>query len=402
MIKLVPDLFYQEKETKEALAAFIVGTDRLSIGPQCEAFERDFAHWQGRVYCTLFNSGSSANLALIQALINLKRIAAKDVVGFSAVTWATNVMPLIQLDLVPMPVDIEVETLNISSATLLRALDQHPEMKVLFITHLLGFCGDLDAVIALCQDRGITIIEDVCEALGSVYEGKKLGNVGVASTFSFFVGHHLSTIEGGAVCTDDPELDRMLRLVRAHGWDRNLGEADRRTIRQQYGIANDFFANFTFYELGYNLRPTEITGFLGQRQLVHADEIVSRRAQNFKEFQQGVLQNPDLMPLQVDHLDVISNFAMPIVCRTDELTALYIKAFQEAEVEIRPIVGGAIPDQPFFAKHPHVPISTPNATFVNNHGFYFGNHPNHTPADLAHLRRLLHQLPVATATPLAV
>ena len=390
MIKLVPDLFYRERETKQALCDFIMSTDRLSIGPECETFERQFAKWQGGSYCTLFNSGSSANLALVQALINLGRIQARDVAAFSAVTWATNVMPLIQLGIVPMPVDIEVDTLNISRDTLAAALDQHPDVKLLFITHLLGFCDDLDAILDLCERRNIIVIEDVCESLGSVYRGKKLGNFGLAGTFSFFVGHHLSMIEGGAVVTDDPELDRMLSLVRAHGWDRNLSDIDKATIRAQHGITDDdFLANFTFYDLGYNLRPTEITGFLGQKQLIDADEIVERRHDNFKRFETAVAHNPELLPLSVDHLDVASNFAMPIVCRTREATAHYVTSFQEAGVEIRPIVGGSIPEQPFFKRHPHITTKTPNATYVNHHGFYFGNHPKLSEDNLALLEGLL-------------
>jgi len=398
VIKLVPDLFFDEKNAKQALCDFIKSTDRLSIGPQCEQFETLFAKWQERDHCTLFNSGSSANLALIQALINLKRIQSKEVAAFSAVTWATNVMPLMQLGLTPLPVDIEIDTLNISSRTLTLALDKHPQVKLLFLTHLLGFCGDLDNIRRICDERGITLIEDVCESLGSEFQGAKLGNFGLASTFSFFVGHHLSMIEGGAVCTNDPELNRMLKLVRAHGWDRNLADQDKENIRRDHQITDDFFANFTFYELGFNLRPTEITGFLGIQQLPHADKIVAKRHQNFNQFQQVVNKNPDLLPLKVDHLDIVSNFSMPIVCRSQAIAARYIKDFTQADVEIRPIVGGSIPEQPFFKKQIHLKMPTPNAAFVNHHGFYFGNHPKLSDTDLSILENLLQPIQVKAGT----
>lgn len=389
MIKLVGGLFHNEKVTKQALTDFITSTDRLSMGEQCEQFEKQFAHWQGREHCTLFNSGSSANLALVQALLNLRRLKPDDQAAFSAITWATNVMPLIQLRLQPVPVDVEQSTLNISSRTLLPILKANLNIKLLFATDLLGFCGDMDVIRDLCTERDIILVEDACEALGSVYLKRKLGNWGLASTFSFFVGHHLSTIEGGAVCTDDEELMRMLRLVRAHGWDRNLSDDAKKDIRRQHNIADDFFANFTFYALGYNLRPTEITGFLGQNQLAYADLIVKARHDNWHYLQQSLVNNADLIPLNVEHMDIVSNFAVPLIFRTKSLTAQYVKAFENAGVEIRPIVGGAITEQPFYCQLYGEVNYCPNASLVNRQGFYFGNHQDLTSANLTQLTSLL-------------
>lgn len=392
MIKLVNGLFHEEEQTKRALCSFIAGTDRLSLGPQCELFEHQFAAWQGRRHCVLFNSGSSANLALIQALLNLGRIAARDKTAFSAITWATNVMPLIQLGLTPVPVDIALSSLNVSSSTFTTVLDATPDLAVLFLTHLLGFCDDLDEIVRLCDERGIILLEDTCEALGTVYHGNKLGNFGLASTFSFFVGHHLSTIEGGAVCTNDPALDRMLRLVRAHGWDRNLADTDKQAIRHEYHVPDDFFANFTFYSLGYNLRPTEITGFLGQQQLPYADAIVQARHAMWQALQPSFVAHPDLLPVSADHLDVVSNFAVPVICRSSDLAREYIEAFQAADVEIRPIVGGAIVEQPFYQSLYGASSDCPVASLVNRQGFYFGNNPDLTQSELAVLLSLLHSL----------
>ncbi len=338
----------------------------------------------------MFNSGSSANLALIQSLMNLGRLKKGDTVGFSALTWPTNVMPLIQLGLKPVPIDVEINTLNISSHTVEPALTDNPGLKVLFVTNVLGLCGDLDRIAEQCAERGIILLEDNCESLGTVYQGKKLGNWSLASTFSFFVGHHMSTIEGGAVCTDDPALDRMLRLVRAHGWDRNLSDEAKSRIRQEHNIENSFFANFTFYTLGYNLRPTEITGFLGNQQLQYLDTIVNQRHQNFSQFQAATQDNPDLIPLHTEHIDLVSNFAMPVIGRSPQITQHYIETFRANNVEIRPIVGGSIPEQPFYKKLVG-PALVKNAQFINRHGFYFGNNPELTPAELTLLTQLLHQ-----------
>ncbi len=398
MIKLVKGLFYNEEQTKRELCEFIMNTSQLSIGPAVATFEKEFALYQGRAHAVMFNSGSSANLALIQALLNLGQIKTGDEILFSAITWATNVMPLVQLGLTPIPVDVELETLNISSRTLEAVLDQHPHAKVLFATHILGLCGDLEEITTLCRERGIIVLEDTCEAIGSVYQARKLGNWGLASTFSFFVGHQMSTIEGGAVTTDDAELDRMLRLVRAHGWDRNLSEAAKEEIRREHNVANSFFANYTFYTLGYNLRPTEISGFLGQRQLQYLDTIVSERARNFEHFQAAVAANPHFLPLDTAHLDVVSNFAMPIICRTPELADAYIQFFKGADVEIRPIVGGSIPEQPFYTKLYGPTSRVANASTINRQGFYFGNNPELTPTERELLCTLLQQPVTSPAT----
>ncbi len=198
MIKLIKSTFYKENQTKRELAQFIKSTNWMSFGPQCQKFEKEFAKYQGRKECILVNSGSSANLAIVQTLLNLGKIKRGDKVGFSAVTWSTNVMPLIQLGLDPMPVDVELNTLNVSSRTLAETL-KHQKIKMLFLTNLLGFCDDIDKIERICKKEKILLIEDNCESLGTVYKGKKLGNFGFASTFSFYVGHHMSTIEGGAV-----------------------------------------------------------------------------------------------------------------------------------------------------------------------------------------------------------
>src|SRR3989344_9620202 len=202
IIKLIKSTFYKEKETKAQLMSFISSSKQLSFGRECIKFEENFARHQGRKFSVFFNSGSFANLALVQALLNLGWLKRGDRTGFSALTWPTNVMPLIQLGLEPIPIDVELDTLNVSGKKLATILKKSG-LKAFFITNLLGFCDDIDKIKNICKKEKIILIEDNCEALGTVYKDKKLGNYGLASTFSFFVGHHLSTIEGGAVCTDD-------------------------------------------------------------------------------------------------------------------------------------------------------------------------------------------------------
>ena len=372
MIKLIKSTFYKEKETKKALVKFILQAKQLSFGPECEKFEKNFAKWQGREGCVMVNSGSSANLCLIQSLLNLGRLKKGDMVGFSAVTWSTNVMPLIQLGLKPIPIDVELDTLNVSPETLWK---NKYNLKALFLTNLLGFCDDIESIRQICKRKKIVLLEDNCEATGSVYQGKKLGNFGLASTFSFYVGHHMSTIEGGAVCLDDKELGNMLRIVRAHGWDRNLDFANKKELIKKYRISSEFYSRYTFYDLGYNMRPTEIQGFLGNYQLKYLDEIIDIRQNNYIK-----IAYESNTPLSTGHMDIISAFAIPIVCKSEKERDELVKKCK-GKIEIRPIVGGNIVNQPFYNKYAKL-INTPNADIIHKQGLYCGNNPEMTNKEI--------------------
>lgn len=377
MIKLIKSTFYKEEQTKKALIKFIKSAKQLSFGSECEKFEKDFAKYQERKYCVFFNSGSSANLALIQSLLNLERIKKGDNVGFSALTWSTNVMPLIQLGINTIPIDVELDTLNVSSKKLIDIIKKH-SIKMLFLTNLLGFCDDINQIKKICDDKRILLVEDNCESLGTIYKKKKLGNFGIASTFSFYVGHHMSTIEGGAVCTDDEEIAMMLKLVRAHGWDRNLSPAKQRELRKEFGVGSTFYSRYTFYDLGYNLRPTEINGFLGNIQLQYIEEIVKKRNENFMKFANQIYKQTDkYFPIRFNHIDFVSNFAVPVVCKSRKIRDELVKKC-EGKIETRPIIGGDITQQPFFQKH--MPgfvnfLTNPNVKLIHEQGLYFGNNP---------------------------
>ena len=387
MLKLIKSTFYKEKETKNKLLDFIQKADYLSFGTECQNFEESFAKWQKRKYCIFVNSGSSANLALIQALLNLGKLNKGDYVGFSALTWSTNAMPLIELGLNPVPIDIELDTLNVSSNKLLEVLEQY-KIKVLFLTNLLGFCDDIDKIVKVCNKEKILLLEDNCESLGTVYKGKLLGNFGLASTFSFYVGHHMSTIEGGAICTDDKELSDMLRLVRAHGWDRNLSLESQNKIRNKHNVNSTFYSRYTFYDLGYNLRPTEINGYLGNLQLKYLSEIIKKRNKNFIKISKIYKNTNKYYPIKYSHIDFLSNFAVPVICKTRQIRDQLVEKCNN-KVEIRPIVGGDITKQPFFSKYVgKLKVKTENANLVHEQGLYFGNNPELSELEITELTKI--------------
>jgi CDP-4-dehydro-6-deoxyglucose reductase, E1 len=381
MIPLMKNAFINEYETKQALAEFILKAPRLSMDSKCFEFEAAFAKRQGRKHAILCNSGGSANLALLQALKNLSRLKDEEAVGFSALTWSTNIMPILQMGLQVIPVDCDQSTLNVSSSTLEQRLST-TKLKALFITNVLGFAGDLDKISDICRDKGILLIEDNCEALGTEIHGVKTGNFGLAATFSFFVAHHMSTIEGGMICTDDDELAEMLKIVRANGWDRNLTSAEQFKWRKEFGIKSEFEAKYTFYDLGFNIRPTEITGFIGLYQLQFLDQNIAKRESNFKHLTKIAIKNPDFVIFDLSHLSLISNFAFPVVCKTAELKVKYLAQFSGAGIEVRPMIAGNMQRQPFYRKYSTELFNMPGTDFIHDCGFYCGNYPELTETDL--------------------
>lgn len=387
-IPLMRSTFLHERDTLTALSDWLASCPSpLSMGPLCAQFERAFAEWQGRKYAVLFNSGASANLALLQALLNMGVLEPGATIGFSALTWATNVMPIMQLGFVPVPVDVDPCTLNVTSETL---AGHWAWLDALFVTNALGYLPDLDVIQRTMPGRTL-LLEDNCESLGSALPSGKAGNFGMASTFSFFVAHHMSTIEGGMVCTNDAELDEMLRMVRANGWDRNLTPDQQARWRYQYGVTSEFDAKYTFYVPGFNLRPTEIAGFLGLQQLRYLEENLRIRAEHYHALESVALTNPDLMPLRRDHMSRLAPFAFPVVCQTPELRAQYVQRFQHAGVEVRPVIAGNITRQPFYqASFAHTTQAFPGADVLDTQGFYFGIYPDLTPGDLDTLKGCLN------------
>jgi CDP-6-deoxy-D-xylo-4-hexulose-3-dehydrase len=388
MINLIKSTFFDEENTKAKLIAFIQQAKILSFGSECEKFEQSFAKFQERKHAIFVNSGSSANLALIQAYMNLGILEKGEQVGVSALTWSTNVMPLIQLGLVPIPIDIELDTLNVSSRTLEKALTGN-DLQAVFVTNLLGLCDDIDEIQKLCEKNKILLLEDNCESLGTVYRGELLGNYSFASTNSFYVAHHLSTIEGGMICTDDDGLADMLKIVRAHGWDRNLSSDKQQQLRKKYK-AGDFYAKYLFYDLGFNLRPTEISGFLGNVQMPYLDEMNEKREANFRKITEPIYAQTDkYYPIKSDHIDFLSSFAIPVVCKSKEILSQVIKKC-EGILEIRPIEGGNIVKQPFFEKYEseYSMQKCPNAQLVHDQGLFFGNNPDLTDTEIKKIIRI--------------
>jgi len=390
MIPLMKKAFLNEHETKKALADFILKTDKLSMDAKCAEFEKAFAKKQGSKEAILFNSGGSANLAMLQALKNLGKLKDGDVVGFSALTWSTNVMPIIQMGLRPSAIDCELTTLNVMSHNVLESIKKS-KLNALFLTNVLGFAGDIDKIKKICEENNILLLEDNCEALGTELSVGKTGTFGLGASFSFFVAHHMSTIEGGMICTNNDDLAEMLCIVRANGWDRNLTAEQQIKWRKRYDIKSEFQAKYTFYDLGFNFRPTEITGFLGLFQLQFLDENIKTREKNYLRLEKIIKQNPDLISLRHDHITALSTFAFPIVCKTPELRDKYLNQFSGAGIEIRPMIAGNMQKQPFYHKYIKEVLDLSGADFLHKNAFYCGNYPELSENNLETISSCLYK-----------
>ena len=381
MIPLMKSAFLDEYNTKNELAKFIQQTNKFSMGEQCALFETKFSKFQGSKEGILLNSGGSACLVMLQVLKNLSKIKSGDKIGFSGLTWSTNVMPIIQLGFIPVPIDCDPTTLNVMSNNLSERI-QDTDIKVLFLTNVLGFSGDLVDIKKICDKNDIILIEDNCEALGTEINGKKTGTFGLMASHSFFIAHHMSTIEGGMIITDDEELAEMARIVRANGWDRNLNAKQQLKWRKDFNVDSEFFAKYTFYDLAFNMRPTEITGFLGCQQMNYLKENIAIREKYYLRLELEVKNNPDIVNMENSHISLLSSFAFPVVCKNIDFRDKYLKQFSGAGIEVRPMIAGDMQDQPFYIKYVNETYDLPGVNFLHNNSFYCGNYPELNEADL--------------------
>lgn len=379
-IKLMENTFIDELNTKKSLIKFISNAKKLSMDREVFKFEKNFSRKLKHKYTTMVNSGSSANLVLIQALMNLKILKKNDNVAISSLTWSTTVMPLIQLDLNPIPIDINLKTFNCSSEIFSKSIKKY-KLKAFFITNAMGFSDDLDKIKNLCNKKKIILIEDNCESLNSEYKKKKLGTFGIASTHSFFVGHHLSSIEGGTVSTSSKKLDNMIKLVRAHGWARNLDDKTKNRYYKKFKTS-EFYKPYTFYDLAYNVRPSEINGFLASNQLKYLKKISKNREENFFKIYKTYIKNNEFFHYEIKNMSLISNFAFPIICKNKIILKKYLNKFNKLNIEIRPFISGNIVNQPFFKKYVKKNFNLPNAEFIHNLSFYCPNHNDLTNEDI--------------------
>ncbi len=349
-------------------------TTRVTMGETVRAFERAFADAFSYRHGIMVNSGSSANLLAVSALTNpalADRLKPGDEVIVPALAWSTTVWPLIQHGLVPVVVDIDPQTLNIDPQQVERAIG--PKTRGLMLVHVYGNPCDMAALGDLARRRRLMLIEDGCEAMGAKYDGQAVGTFGRIGTFSFYYSHHITTLEGGMCVTAETELAELCRILRAHGWVREVEQP------QRYLAAHaDIHPRFLFVNLGYNLRPTELQGAIGLEQLKRLDGFLRIREENASYWREAFAPHRRWLGMQEPTARGRSAwFGFPMWVTPDaSFTAQQLTAFLSARgIETRPIIAGNIAAQPGLKLYPHrVAGGLPHANRIMRTGFTFGNH----------------------------
>lgn len=384
-------MFYdvaQSSWDEEEVAAIerVIRSERLTMGPEVARFEEAFAAYLGRRYAVMVNSGSSANLIAVASLFYKKErpLERGDEAIVPAISWATTYHPLQQYGLRLRFVDVERETLNMDVAQLARALT--PRTRLVVGVSVLGNPAALDVMRGFADAHGLYFLEDNCESLDAELAGRKTGTFGDIGTFSLFFSHHISTMEGGMLATDEPELFELARTLRAHGWTRDLPEASDLYAKR----GDDFFEAYRFILPGYNLRPLEMAGAVGQVQLKKLPAMTAARRKNWALFR-DLFAGDERYVLQREH-GTSSSFCFTIVLdpahRPDRGRVL--RALKEADIGYRIITGGCFPRHDVIKYYDFDCVDgLPNANVAHDYGFFVGNHPRDLSRQITRLRDVL-------------
>ncbi len=356
----------------------VIKSGMFSMGAEVRTFEDQFAKAMGSAFAVMVNSGSSANLLMVAALRyhSKHQLTEGAEVIVPAVSWSTTYYPLHQYGLVQKFVDIDPETLNYDLDALEAAIG--PDTRAIMVVNLLGNPNDFSRINAMIDGRDIVVIEDNCESLGATFDGRQAGTFGLAGTYSSFFSHHIATMEGGLVVTDDEELYHIMLSMRSHGWTRHLPKVNHVT-----GTKSDdpFEESFKFVLPGYNLRPLEMSGAIGQEQIAKLPMIVRERRANAERFRAVMQSYPQIRIQREIGESSWFGFAMIVEETASFSRADLIAALGQHGVECRPIVAGNFAKNDVVTKHmPHtIHGELRHADDIDRNGLFIGNH--HYPLD---------------------
>lgn len=361
-----------DEQEKEAINK-VVQSGLFTMGKKVKKFEEEFSNYIGSEYSVMVNSGSSANLLMIASLFYTKDHSRKlnrgDEIIVPAVSWSTSYYPLYQYGLKIKFVDIDLETLNYDLEKLKNAISN--KTKVILAVNLLGNPNNFKIIKNMIHSKEIIVIEDNCESLGAEFENKKTGTIGVLGTFSFFFSHHISTMEGGMVVTDDQELYHILLSLRAHGWTRDLPEKNSIINKSK----NNFDETFRFVLPGYNLRPLEMSGAIGSIQLKKFPTFLKQRRENAKFFREKMKNYDDIIIQEEIGSSSWFGFSMVINKESSRTRENLLFALNSLGFECRPIVAGNfVKNRVIKYFNTEIDDEYRNADLIDTHGLFIGNH----------------------------
>ncbi len=364
----------------DLLIAFIKSTSRFTQFKTVSRFEKKFSQWQKCKNCVYVNSGSSANFLLINALKELNKWTADDEIIVPAVTWPTNIGPVIQNGLKPVFVDVNLKDLSFDYKRLGKSITKNT--RAIFVTHLIGIPANMLLINKIVGNRSIAILEDCCESQGATIGSQKVGSFGIGSTFSFYWGHHMTTVEGGMICTDDEELYKILLLKRSHGLARELPLKYHREIRKRNKNI-DF--RFLFLTDGFNMRNTELHAEIGLSQLERIDNYIGIRNSNYADFMEMCRKYDELILLKSKG---VSSFSLPFFFKDQIKKRKFQKFITKHGIESRPLISGNLLLQPFLKTY-YDPENFKNADFLHNNAFYIGNNQFVNMEKLRFLKKIM-------------
>jgi CDP-6-deoxy-D-xylo-4-hexulose-3-dehydrase len=349
----------------------VVESGKFTMGSEVRRFEEDFAHSVNSGFSVMFNSGSSANLALLAALryLNKPLFNSGDEIIVPAVSWSTTYYPVHQLGGVLRFVDIDPATLNIDPNKIEEAINE--KTKGIFVVNLLGNPAPWDKISEIAKKHNLFVIEDNCESLGAELNGKFTGTFGLGGTFSTFFSHHISTMEGGLVATDNEELYQTLKSIRAHGWTRDLPKDNY--VHPKTGTEWDDL--FRFVLPGYNLRPLEIEAAIGCEQIKKLPSFISARRANALLFQAVMLEFPDIDIQSENGKSSWFGFSLILKGKLTNQRSKLVEKLRVNEIESRPIVTGNFTRNPVIKHLDHAPLTPlPGSDLIHDQGLFVGNH----------------------------
>tara|TARA_A100001515_G_scaffold144965_1_gene151028 strand:- start:867 stop:2021 length:1155 start_codon:yes stop_codon:yes gene_type:complete len=380
MINLVKDTI--DNKDIDRLIDWLKTYPRLTKGKVTIELERKWSKWLGRKYSVFCNSGSSANLLMLSALKESNLIKNNKVV-VPSVAWATDLAPVMQLGMKPILCDSNMEDLSVDLNHLEYIFKNEKPSTLMFVS-VLGLVPDMNKLMKLCKKHDVILLEDTCESMGCEYEGKKLGTFGEMSSFSTYFGHHISTIEGGFISTDNLKLYELLLSLRSHGWDRDLSKYTQKKLREEWKVS-EFDSMYTFYHAGYNLRSTDLQAYIGLSQIDNLNVWGTKRAANFGVYQRNI-KNEYWKP-KPHKKSFISNFAYPIIHPNRNKI---VKALQKNDIQVRPMICGSMGTQPFYVKE-YGRLELPNVSVIDKYGFYVPNHPQLTKKELTKIIDIINK-----------
>lgn len=367
------------------LSKFILTSDKFTQGVKVQEFEKKWSEWLGCKYSVFVSSGSTANFLLISSVIEKFGLKPGDKVLLPSCTWVTNINPIFQLGLTPIFCDVSLSDYSFNINNLKYIAEKHPDIKLVFVSHLLGIPAKNNEYKKYFPDA--LFIDDVCESHGCTDEsGNKVGQNSLGATFSFYFGHHMSTVEGGMISTNDVELYDLMKMKRSHG----LARVSNRF--EEYHKENpEIEKSFLFVSDGYNFRNTEFGAVLGLSQLKRLDSFIDIRKKMYKKYVSLVNGNDNFYP--VTYHEGNSCFCFPFLCKTKEIKNKLIDLFNKYSIEYRPVVGGNLLQQPYLKDYKIESENTDyNVDIIHHMGVYIGNNQFVTDSNIKLLSNLLKEL----------